>query len=152
LLAVGLAVVFFFMPYLVAGRKPSSQPFFIPQPSSQLVSNDTNSKMETYYFRGKDVFDIALSSNRPPKYGVYFYGPGKSSTTWLDRRGIGSFTERIFYDTNGDFSKHEVCVDNTWQPVVRRNGKNGLVIDGRWHQLVFDANGALTIEGALTNR
>jgi hypothetical protein len=28
------------MPCLVAGRKPASQPFFIPQPSSLLVSND----------------------------------------------------------------------------------------------------------------
>jgi hypothetical protein len=27
-----LYVVFFFMPYLVAGRKPASQPFFIHQP------------------------------------------------------------------------------------------------------------------------
>jgi hypothetical protein len=40
LLAVGLDVVFFFMPYLVAGRKPSSQPFFTPQPSTMLVSNE----------------------------------------------------------------------------------------------------------------
>jgi hypothetical protein len=38
--AVGLAVVFFFMPYLVAGRKPPSQPFFAPQPSTLWVSND----------------------------------------------------------------------------------------------------------------
>jgi hypothetical protein len=43
LLAVGLAVVFFFMPYLVAGRKPSSQPFFTPQPSTMLVSNENQS-------------------------------------------------------------------------------------------------------------
>jgi hypothetical protein len=44
LLAVGLDVVFFFMPYLVAGRKPSSQPFFTPQPSTMLVSNERISK------------------------------------------------------------------------------------------------------------
>jgi len=28
------------MPYLVAGRKPPSQPFFAPQPSTLWVSND----------------------------------------------------------------------------------------------------------------
>ncbi len=47
LLAVGLTVVFFFMPYLVAGRKPASQPFLPlnPQPCwsamnpNQTVSN-----------------------------------------------------------------------------------------------------------------
>jgi len=38
--AVGLAVVFFFMPHLVAGRKPASQPFLASQPSTLLVSND----------------------------------------------------------------------------------------------------------------
>lgn len=67
-------------------------------------TNDGNSSMESYYFRGKDVFDITLSSNRPPRYGVYFRGPGKSVTWWLDRPGGNSFTERIFYDANGNFS------------------------------------------------
>jgi hypothetical protein len=32
------------MPYLVAGRKPASQPFFTPQPSTLLVSNEKSSK------------------------------------------------------------------------------------------------------------
>jgi hypothetical protein len=40
LLAVGLAVVFFFMPHLVAGRKPASQPFFTSQTSTLWVSNE----------------------------------------------------------------------------------------------------------------
>jgi hypothetical protein len=40
LLAVGLTVVFFFMPYLVAGHKPASQPFFTSQPSTLWVSNE----------------------------------------------------------------------------------------------------------------
>jgi hypothetical protein len=113
--------------------------------------HDSNSIMESYYFQGKDAFDVTLSSNRPPRFGVYFRGPGKSVTWWLDRPGIGSFTERIYYGTNGDFSKHEVWFDNTWQLVDRRDEKNGLVIDGQWHQLTFDTNRAWTIETASTN-
>src|SRR5208282_940342 len=97
----------------------------------------SNGVMESYYFRGKDTFDVTLSSNQPPKYAVYFRGSGKSVTWWLDRPGIGSFTERIFYDTNGDFSKYEVWLDNTWQLVDRRDGTNGLVINGQWHRLAF---------------
>jgi hypothetical protein len=50
LLAVGLDVVFFFMPYLVAGRKPSSQPFFTPQPSTMLVSNEMNLNLQLFIF------------------------------------------------------------------------------------------------------
>jgi hypothetical protein len=107
-------------------------------------------KMESYYFRGKDVFDITLSSNRPPKYSVYFRGLGKSETWWLDRSGNGSFTERIFYDTNGDFAKHEIWYKESWQTVDRRNGKNGILMNGQWHQLALDTNG-WTIE-TVTNR
>jgi hypothetical protein len=33
------------MPYLVAGRKPPSQPFFIPQPSTRLASNEWVSRL-----------------------------------------------------------------------------------------------------------
>jgi hypothetical protein len=111
----------------------------------------SNDVIESYSFQGKDTFDVVSSSNRPPNYSVYFRGPGKSVTWWLDRPGIGSFTERIYYDTNGNFSKHEVWFDHTWQLVDRRDGKNGLVIDGKWHQLAFDTNRAWTIDKASTN-
>jgi hypothetical protein len=43
LLAVGLQLVFLFMPYLVAGHKPARQPFFIPQPSILWDSNEIKS-------------------------------------------------------------------------------------------------------------
>jgi hypothetical protein len=62
-------------------------------------NNDNKPTQESYFFRGEDVFDVTLSSNRPPKYSVYFRGLDKSVTWWLDRGGSGSFTERIFYDT-----------------------------------------------------
>jgi hypothetical protein len=101
--------------------------------------------MENYFFHGKDVFDITLSSNRSPRYSVYFREPDKSVTWWLDRGGSGSFTERIFYDTNGDFSRHEVWYDQTWSPVDRRSEKNGIGINRQWHQLAFDTNGMWTI-------
>jgi hypothetical protein len=104
--------------------------------------------MESYFFQGKDVFDITLSSNRPPKYGVYFRGAAKSVTWWLDRGGNGSFTERIFYDTNGVFFKHEIWYNESWQPVDRRNEKNGIVINSQWLQLMFDTNGSWIIKPA----
>lgn len=110
-----------------------------------------NDVMESYYFRGKDTFDVVSSSNQPPKYSAYFHGPGKSVVWWLDRQGIGSFTERIFYDTNGDLSKYEVWLDHKWQLVDRRAGTNGVVIDGEWHPLAFDTNRAWTIAAVPTN-
>jgi hypothetical protein len=114
-------------------------------------NHDGNPDSESYYFQGQDVFDIVLSSNRPPKYSVYFRGPGKSVTWWLDHQGIGSFTDRIFYDTNDVPAKHEVWYNNRWQLIDRRDEKNGLVIDGQWHQLALDTNRAWTVEAASTN-
>jgi hypothetical protein len=113
--------------------------------------NFSNDVMESYYLQGHDVFDILLRSSRPPKYSVFFRGPGKSETWWLDRGGSGSFTERTFYDTNGILSRNEVLYDNTWYRVDRRNEKNGLVINGQWHQLIFDTNRNWTIEAVPTN-
>jgi hypothetical protein len=116
------------------------------QPIWTRFSENGRPVIENHFFRGKDVFDIALSSNRPPKYNVYFRGPGKSETWWLDRGGSGSFTERIYYDTNGDFSKQEIWYNQAWQNVDRRDEKNGIIVDGQWHQLGFDTNGMWTIE------
>jgi hypothetical protein len=114
--------------------------------------NDSNSVMESYYFQGKDAFDVTLSSNRPPKFGVYFRGSGKSETWWFDRLGNGSFTERVYYDTNGVFSKHEVWYDNKWQLVDRRDRTNGLVIDGMWHAFArIGTNEAWTLAEVSTN-
>ena len=98
------------------------------------------SVLESYYFQGHDVFDIEYSSNHPPKYGVFFRGPGKSVTWWLDDVGSGFFTDRIYYNTNGNFYKREVWYKQAWHLVDRRDGKNGLVIDGRWHELARGTN------------
>jgi hypothetical protein len=116
------------------------------QPIWAEWSRDGKLEMENYFFQGQDVFDVALSSNRPPRYGVFFRGPEKSVTWWLDRGGIGSFTERIFYDTNGDSSKHEIWYNQSWQTVDRRNKTNGIIINGQWFRLKFDTNGAWTID------
>jgi hypothetical protein len=116
-------------------------------------NNDAEAVQESYFFQGRDVFDVTLHSNRPPKYSVYFYGPGKSATWWIDDRGSGSFTDRIYYDTNGDFSRREVWYNQTWHAVNRQNGKNGVIIDGEWHQLSLDTNGIWTTEaGVSTNQ
>jgi hypothetical protein len=106
--------------------------------------------MESYYFKGHDVFDVTLSSNRPPSYGVYFRGADKSVTWWLDR-GLGNFTERIYYNTNGDFYKREIWYKQAWHLVDRRNGGNGIIIDGQWHPLAFDTNRNWIIKDVSTN-
>ena len=97
-----------------------------------------------YYFQGKDVFDIILKDGRLPRYSVSFYGPDKSQTWWLDRGGAGSFTERVFYDTNGVPSGHETWYDDAWHTVERRNEKYGVIVNGQWRPLVFDTNGLWT--------
>lgn len=123
----------------------SEQPLWIE------FSQDEKPIQENYFFHGKVAFDITLSSNRPPKYSVWFRKTDKSVTWWLDRRGTGSFTERIFYDTNEFFSKHEIWYNEAWQVVDKRNGKNGIVLNGQWFQLAFDTNDLWTIE-AKTNQ
>jgi hypothetical protein len=116
------------------------------------IGHDGDSTFEQHYVEGHDVFDIVLSGNKPPKYTVYFRGPGKSGTWWLDRLGNGSFTERIFYDTNGAPLKHEVWYDNKWQLVDRRDGTNGLVINGMWHPFArTGTNETWTLNGVSTN-
>ncbi|MDB6067585.1 MAG: putative transposase OrfB [Pedosphaera sp.] len=82
---------------------------------------------ENYFFQGRNVFDVTLSSNHPPVFSVYFYGPGKSSTWWLNSKGAGTFTDRIFYDTNGDLSRREVWFDQAWFAIDRRSEKNGIL-------------------------
>ncbi|HEY3932201.1 MAG TPA: hypothetical protein VGM58_07510 [Verrucomicrobiae bacterium] len=105
------------------------------------IGHDSNSIMESYYFRGKDTFDVTVTSNRPPKYGVFFRGSGKSVTWWLDDVGSGLFTDRISYNTNGNFYKREIWYKEAWHLVDRRNETNGIVINGKWFQLGRDTNG-----------
>jgi hypothetical protein len=88
---------------------------------------------------------LFLKEGRRPAYNVVFYGPGKSQVQWWDL-GRGTFMTRGFYDTNGDFPKQEDWYDNTWYPVDRTNGNNGIIINGQWRQLAFDTNGMWTIE------
>lgn len=102
--------------------------------------------IEDYYFQGKHVFDMYSTNNRPWIYNVYFHGPGKSITWWRNRGGADTFTERTFYDTNGDLSKDQVWYSNTWYTVDVQNGANGVIINGQWRELAFDTNGMWAIE------
>ena len=106
--------------------------------------HEGNPGAANYYFHGKDVFDIILKDHRLPRYSVSFYGPGKSQTWWLDRGGAGSFTERVFYDTNGVPSGHETWYADAWHTVERRNEKYGVIVNGQWRPIVFDAKGLWT--------
>jgi hypothetical protein len=108
-------------------------------------NHDAKPDVITYFFQGKDTFHITFFTNHPPSYSVYLRGAAKSLTWWIARRGVG-FDERIFYDTNGNFSKRQICYNDTWQTVDRRDGTNGIVIDGQWRRLAFDTNGMWTTE------
>ena len=113
------------------------------QPIWVAWSVDGKPVMESHYFHGHDAFDIALNSNRPPRYSVLFREPDHSVTWWLDRGGYGSFTERIFYGANGYSYKHEIWYDQRWQVLDRRSQTNGMVINGQWFRLQrFDSNSA----------
>jgi len=109
----------------------------------------------SYYFQGKDVFYVHLKEGRFPSYEAHFVGAQKSVTQWTDRGGSGSFTERLFYNTNGVLSQHDVWYNQAWNSVDGRNEKIGIVINGGWHHLEFDTNGMWTIKtptGAPTNQ
>ncbi len=99
-----------------------------------------NMDIESLLFHGKKVFDIYWVNGHPLVYNVYFRGPGKSVTWWQNRDGANTFTERTFYDTNGVLSRDEVWCNQAWQTVDKRNGTNGIIVDGQWHQLAFDTN------------
>lgn len=116
------------------------------QPLWTRFSRDGQPVIENHYFRGKDVFDVVLKSNRPPVYYVYFYGPGKSVTWWLNAGGAGTFTQRVSYDPDGKLSRNEVWYGGAWCVVDRRDGTNGIVLTGQWYPLGFDADGMWTIE------
>lgn len=104
----------------------------------------------SYFFRGRDVFNVNLKEGQPPKFDVYFYGPGRSVTWWLDRGGAGSFTDRIFYDTNGIQTRHEVLYGQTWRVVETRDRKKGMVMGGQWIPLQL-TNGGWTPDQPLPN-
>lgn len=106
--------------------------------------------IENYFFLGNDLFDVVFRSNRPPVYNVYFRGPGKSMTWWLNANGANTFTEKISYDADGRLSRSEILYDQAWHTVVRRNDKNGILVNGQWRQLRFDTNRMWAIE-APTN-
>ncbi len=111
----------------------------LPILSEWDFGNGGKPNQESYYFRGKRAFNITIKSNRPPVYTVFFAGPGKSETWWTDRGGSGTFTERIYYGTNGAFLKHEIWYGQAWHTV--NDGKKGILINDQWFHLSLDTNG-----------
>jgi len=110
------------------------------------LDRDKSMDIESLFFHGKKVFDIYWADGHPLVYNVYFRGPGKSVTWWQNRDGADTFTERTLYDTNGVLSRDEVWLNRAWHTVDKRDGTNGIIVDGRWHQLAFDTNGLWTVE------
>ncbi len=103
----------------------------------------------SYFSDGTNILNVYFRKDKPTVYRFIFHGPDKSETWWFDRLGKNSFEERVFYNTNGDFSRFDVWYKNAWQTVDKRNGTNGLVIDGQWCQLAVDTNRDWMI---ITNR
>ncbi|HEY4416952.1 MAG TPA: hypothetical protein VGO57_14780 [Verrucomicrobiae bacterium] len=95
----------------------------------------------SYFFAGTNILNVYLKNNRAPRYRFIFHGLEKSEIWWLNEGGASSFTERVTYNTNGDRSNFEIWYENGWYPVDRRNGHNGIIINGQWRPLAFDANG-----------
>ena len=113
--------------------------------------HDQKPDLESYFFHGKNVFNLHLREHGAPKYDVIFYGAGKSAVCWWDM-GSGSFTERVSYDTNGTRSGFEVWYSNAWHSVGRRSEKNGIIINGQWFHLKLDTNGMWTTDAEATMR
>ena len=95
----------------------------------------------SYFFQGTKVLNVYLRKSQPPLYRFIFHGPGKSEQWWLNLGGEPTFTGRVSYDTNGDLSDFDVWLNESWHAVERRNGHNGVIINGEWQQLSADTNG-----------
>lgn len=93
----------------------------------------------SFCFRGTNMFNVNLETNRPPIYETIFYKNGKKHVSWLNQGASGMFTGRIFWDETG----HKVLTREVWfqqawhQTVVGPNGKGGLLVHGQWHALRF---------------
>ncbi len=109
------------------------------------------SKEFSYFYRGTNIFNLNVWPGRPLTYSVGFHGPGKSSVWWWDL-ARGTFIERNYFDTNGDFAKNEIWYDNSWHTVVRQDKRWGIILDGKWQQLALPTNSVWTIKGATTGK
>jgi hypothetical protein len=98
--------------------------------------NDGKPDSINYFFQGRVAFNVFLSSNGPPEYGMNFYGPGKSETTWLDK-GSGLFVERIHYDSNAAFSGFDLWYKEAWHPMVTNNGHRVVEVDGQYFRMTL---------------
>lgn len=97
-----------------------------------------------FYFGGDKVFGVWSKSNLPPVYSVFFHRPGKGVTWWQNRAGADVFTQRTFYSEDDNLSRDEVWYGEAWHVIDRRNGTNGIIINGQWCRLGFDTNGLWT--------
>jgi len=106
---------------------------------TRLSFAQNGSETITYYFQGKSVMDVHLTSSKSQRRDVLFYDAnGQLKLMWGDRSGLGLFTDRVFYDR--DKQRPEVWFGEKWQPVVERSGLRGLVLNGNWQQLRFTNN------------
>jgi hypothetical protein len=102
-----------------------------------------------YFFNGRKVMNVFLGEDGHVGYEVIFHERDGKAQAWYDH-GHRYFTDRLFYDTNDDFSRMEVWCDQAWQRVIIRDGVKGLVANGEWHPLYF-TNGMWTLASATTS-
>jgi hypothetical protein len=96
------------------------------------------------FAKGKKVMNAFLDKNGQIGYEVIFHENNGKAQAWYDH-GHQFFTDRLFYDTNDDFSRMEVWCDQAWQRVTLRNDVKGIVVNGRWQSLYF-TNGMWTLD------
>ena len=96
---------------------------------------DGRADTASYFLEGRNIFNVNLQKDRPPRFDVYFYGPGKSVIWWLDRGNGSAFTDRITYDAEGKQVRHEVLLGQTWRMVETRGQERGVMMDGKWMPL-----------------
>lgn len=113
---------------------------------SRFVNRGSPVEEHDFYFSGEKLFSVWSKSNQPPVYSVFFRHPGKGVTWWQNRAGADIFTQRTFYDDDGTISRDEVWYAQAWHVVDRRQGTNGIIVNGQWYRLGFDTNGFWTVE------
>lgn len=130
---------FFLFPFTTNGLRAEG---LIDQSNRQFVrlelfeTNEGKPSCVTFWYHGRDVFELHFVSNHPPVRVVpYFDDTNHLEVNYFDRGGFGHFAERLTYESGGE--KVEVLYGAGWHELERRDGQRGIVLDGRWTPMTF---------------